>query len=153
MAFCDHCLKEIEEGTLCAECAAACGANAETTSVVSHSPSGAPQFYPQFTVQPAPPAVEEKRFEIPLTVTQLPADLKPLGAWGFFGYGLLFLIPLVGLIFAVVFALGGTSRVCLKNYARAVLLAWLFTLVLAAGVAAALWYFSVDVTAWLNAYV
>jgi len=153
VAFCDCCLKEIEEGTLCAECAAASTAGGETAPVVSHSASGAPQFHPQFAAPSAPPAAEEKRFPIPLTVAQLPYDLKPLGAWAFFGYGLLFLIPLVGLVLALVFALGGTSRVCLKNYARGVLLAWLFALVLAALAAGALWYFSADVTAWLNAHV
>ena len=153
MAFCERCLKEIEEGTLCAACAAENTDGGASAPVVSHSESGAPQFHPQFAAPSAPPAAEEKRFEIPLTVTQLPAHLKSLGAWGFFGYGLLFAIPLVGLVFALVFALGGTSRVCLKNYARAALLAWLFALVLAALAVAALWYFSADVTAWLNTYV
>lgn len=153
MAFCEHCLKEIEEGTLCAECAAAEVTCGETAPVVSHSESGAPQFHPQFIAPPAPPVTEEKRFEIPLSVTQLPPALKPLGAWGFLGYGLLFMIPLVGLVFALVFALGGTTRVCLKNYARGALLAWAFALISAAVAAGVLWYFSADVTAWLNAYV
>lgn len=153
VAFCEHCLKEIEEGTLCEACAAENTASGDAAAVVSHSASGAPQFHPQFTPPVALPVTEEKRFEIPLTVTQLPAHLKPLGAWGFFGYGLLFAIPLVGFVLALVFALGGTTRVCLKNYARGVLLAWLFALVIAAVTVGLLWYFSADVTAWLNTYV
>ena len=153
MAFCEHCLKEIEEGTLCVECAAANPVSGEAEAVVSHSETGAPQFHPQFMAPPPPPVSEPKRFEIPLTVSQLPAYLKPLGAWGFFGYGLLFLIPLGGWIFTLVFALGGTTRVCLKNYARAVLLVWLFTLVLAAAGVGVMWHFSADVAAWWNAYV
>lgn len=153
MAFCEHCLKEIEEGVLCAECAATTAASGDTAAVVSHSATGAPQFHPQFTAPPAPPVTEEKRFPIPLSVPQLPVHLKPLGAWGFFGYGVLFLIPLVGFVLALVFALGGTPRVCLKNYARGVLLTWLLALLLAALAVGALWLFSAEVAAWLNAYV
>lgn len=142
MAFCERCLKEIEEGVLCAECAAdgAVADTAETQAIVSHSASGAPQFHPQFTPPPAQPAVEEKRFEIPLTVTQLPTALKPLGAWGFVGYTLLFMLPLLGFVFVLVFALGGTQRVCLKNYARGVLLLWLLALVIAAVAVGLVWF-------------
>ncbi len=154
MAFCEQCLKEIDDGVLCEACAAEGLGTSETPETVcSHSPSGAPQFRPQFTPPPAPPVIEEKRFEIPLTVTQLPASLKPLGAWGFVGYSLLFMIPLVGWILALVFACGGTSRVCLKKFARGVLLLWLLGAV-AAAIAAGVWcFFSAEVTAWLNAYV
>lgn len=142
MAFCEHCLKEVPEGeVLCTECAAvqaAAAPPAAEEAAVSRSASGAPQFRVQFTPPPAPPVATEPRFEMPLTASQLPRELKPLGAWAFFGYGLLFMIPLVGLVVAIVFACGGTSRVCLKNYARSVLLAWLFALIAAAGAAALL---------------
>ncbi len=43
---------------------------------------------------------------------------KPISMWGYFGYQLLFCIPCVGFIFLIVFALGGTSNVNLKNFAR-----------------------------------
>ncbi len=144
MAFCEHCLKEIPEGVLCEECAAA--ANEEAPAVqecavpVARTASGAPQFHPQFTTPPAPPVTEEKRFQVPLTVTQLPPALKPLGAWGFVGYTLLFLIPLVGFVVALVFACGGTSRVCLKNYARGWLLSVVLLTVVLAAAGALAWY-------------
>lgn len=134
VAFCELCLKEIEEGTLCDECAA-CASDAapsetEMKAVVSRSASGAPQFSPQFAPLPTPPAVEAQRFEMPLTASQLPPILRPLSAWGFFGWGLLFAIPFVGFVVALVCACGGSSRVCVKNYARGVLLGWLFAAVL-----------------------
>ena len=49
---------------------------------------------------------------------QIPESYRPISAWGYFGYSLLFAIPLVGFILLLVFALGGTSNVNLKNYAR-----------------------------------
>ena len=38
--------------------------------------------------------------------------------WGYFGYELLFAIPLVGFIVLLVFAFGGTRNKNLKNFAR-----------------------------------
>ena len=152
VAFCESCLKEIEAGVLCAACAEA-QKGAENGALCSHSPSGAPQFHPQFTAPAALPAGEEKRFEMPLTAAQLPHDFKSLSAWGFVGYGLLFLIPLMGWVVAVMLACGATSRVCLKHYARGVLLSWALVLLVAAAVVGALWYGGVDIAAWWNAYV
>ena len=38
--------------------------------------------------------------------------------WGYFGLEILFSIPVIGFIFLVVFALGGTKNVNKKNFAR-----------------------------------
>ena len=53
-----------------------------------------------------------------LTEESLPAKFKPLGPWKYFWLEVLFGIPVVGFIFAVIFALGGGGNVNLKNYAR-----------------------------------
>jgi len=45
-------------------------------------------------------------------------EYKPIGAWGYVGYQILFSIPIVGFIVALVFALGGTTNINLKNYSR-----------------------------------
>lgn len=45
-------------------------------------------------------------------------DYRPVGMWAYFGYDILFAIPLVGLIILLVFACGGTRNVNLRNYAR-----------------------------------
>lgn len=46
-------------------------------------------------------------------------DYTPLSMWGYFGYNLLFAIPLIGWIFLLITALGGLSNnVNLRNYAR-----------------------------------
>ena len=59
---------------------------------------------------------------------QIPEEYRPIGAWAFFGWQLLFAIPLVGKIMILVFALGGTSSINLKNFARSYLIGWLLVL-------------------------
>lgn len=49
---------------------------------------------------------------------RVPAEYKPITAWGYFGYNILFAIPFVGFIFLLIYALGGNSNVNLRNYAR-----------------------------------
>ncbi len=48
----------------------------------------------------------------------IPAEYNPISAWGYFGWNVLFSIPCVGFIFLLVFALGGTKNINLRNYAR-----------------------------------
>ena len=38
--------------------------------------------------------------------------------WGYFGYEILFSLPIIGIILLIVFSLGGTKNVNLKNFAR-----------------------------------
>ena len=53
-----------------------------------------------------------------ITEDQLPAKYKPIGAWAYFGWTLLFSIPVAGLIVALVFAVGNTENINLRNFAR-----------------------------------
>lgn len=48
----------------------------------------------------------------------IPEELKPISMWGYFGYEILFSIPLIGLILLLVFSFGGTRNINLKNFAR-----------------------------------
>ena len=43
---------------------------------------------------------------------------RPIGAWGYFGYNILFSIPIVGQLILIIFALGGTGNVNVRSYAR-----------------------------------
>ena len=79
---------------------------------------------PQPTVAPVQPqsAPQPKVvFEQPQPTNVIPAKYKPIGAWGYVLYELLFAIPLVGFIFLLVFSLGGTKNENLKNFARSFL--------------------------------
>ena len=51
------------------------------------------------------------------TESDLPEKYRPLGAWAYFGYGLLFAIPIVGFICLIVFSLSDTN-INRRNYAR-----------------------------------
>lgn len=45
-------------------------------------------------------------------------DNTPIGAWGYFGYSILFNIPIIGFIIALTFALSSTGNINRRNYAR-----------------------------------
>ena len=47
----------------------------------------------------------------------IPYQYKPLGAWAYFGYELLFSIPIIGFILLIVFALSD-SNINRRNFAR-----------------------------------
>lgn len=61
---------------------------------------------------------------------RVPVEYKPIKAWGYFGYNILFAIPLVGFIFLLVYALGGTSNINLKNYARSFFCVFILSLII-----------------------
>lgn len=48
----------------------------------------------------------------------IPEEYRPISMWGYFGYQLLFSIPCVGFILLIIFAVGGTSNINLRNFAR-----------------------------------
>lgn len=62
----------------------------------------------------------------------VPSEYKPISMWGYFGYQLLFAIPCVGIIMLLVFALGGTSNINLKNFARSYFCWFIISIVLTA---------------------
>ena len=51
-------------------------------------------------------------------INNIPEKYRPISMWGYFGYQILFSIPIVGFVFLVVFALGGTKNVNKRNFAR-----------------------------------
>ena len=64
---------------------------------------------------------------------QIPEEYRPISMWGYFGYSLLFAIPLVGFILICVFSFGGTRNVNLKNYARS-FFCWFIVLLIILGI-------------------
>ena len=45
-------------------------------------------------------------------------EYKPIGMWGYLGYEILFSLPVVGIVFLLIFSLGGTKNINLRNFAR-----------------------------------
>lgn len=62
---------------------------------------------------------------------EIPPEYKPLSGWAYFGWQLLFAIPLVGFILLIVFACGGTHNINLRNFARSYFCALLIGAILA----------------------
>lgn len=56
--------------------------------------------------------------------SNIPREYKPISAWGYFGYNLLFSIPIIGLIFLIVFSFD-SSNINRKNYARSFFIIYL----------------------------
>ena len=47
----------------------------------------------------------------------IPEKYRPISAWGYFGYNLLFMLPIAGLILLIVFSFDN-SNINRRNYAR-----------------------------------
>jgi len=60
------------------------------------------------------------------TTPRIPEDYEPISMWGYFGYQILFAIPVIGWIAIAVFALTASNH-NLRNFARSqfcVLIIW-----------------------------
>ena len=60
----------------------------------------------------------------------VPANLRPISAWGYVGYQLLFSIPLVGFILLIVFSFDD-SNINRRNFARSYFAVFLLGIILA----------------------
>lgn len=72
-------------------------------------------------------------------INQIPEEYKPISMWGYFGYEILFAIPIIGFILLLVFSFGGTRNKNLKNFARSyfcflIIVVILILILIAAGV-------------------
>ncbi len=50
-------------------------------------------------------------------IEALPKKYRPLGAWSYFWYGVLFCVPVVGFVFLIIFSLAG-GNVARRSFAR-----------------------------------
>ena len=75
------------------------------------------QSWQQPRQQPVAPAAPVTPVNVYMNANQLPAQYQPLSAWAYFGYFLLYCIPVVGFIFLIVFALSD-DNINRRNHAR-----------------------------------
>ncbi len=57
-------------------------------------------------------------------------DTTPISMWGYLGYLIILAIPCVNLICAIIFAVGGSKNVNLRNFGRGQLLYFALSLIL-----------------------
>jgi hypothetical protein len=50
-------------------------------------------------------------------MNNIPSEYRPLSAWEYFGYTLLFNLPIIGIIFLIIYAVDG-SNINRRNFAR-----------------------------------
>lgn len=62
--------------------------------------------------------------------SNIPPEYQPISMWGYFAYTLLFWIPMIGWIIALVFAFGATSNINVRNFARSFFCTFLILVVL-----------------------
>ncbi len=110
--YCNHCGTQMEDN---AAFCPTCGASAQPEQPVA-----------------APAPVVKKPTEF--TPDMLPEAYRPLSPWAYFGLQILFAIPIVGLIFLIIFSFK-RSNYTRRNFARSywcglILVAALFVLIL-----------------------
>ena len=68
---------------------------------------------------PVQPVYQQQNPYQPQTITEnmLPPQFRPLSPWAYFGYTILFTIPLIGFILLIVFSVD-SSNINRRNFAR-----------------------------------
>ncbi|MGI6317037.1 MAG: hypothetical protein ACOX17_10320 [Christensenellales bacterium] len=64
-----------------------------------------------------------------------PAKFRPLSPWAYFGYGLLYSVPLLGLVMLIIHSISG-ANINRRNYARSYWCVYVITAIAAAILAA-----------------
>ena len=116
MSICKSCGAEVPEGNkFCANCGKPVdGEQNETTGGIQ---TGMPNSW---------------QYREPQRITEdmLPPEYKPLSAWAYFGYNILFSIPIVGFILLIVFACSTTNNVNLRKYARSFFISMILAIII-----------------------
>lgn len=111
--FCSNCGKEVKpEAKFCDSCGHPIQAIRQESEPAPEPPR--PVIVPEPEPQPEP---ERISVSAPTEEPTVPEENRPLGPWAYFGYGLLFSIPVIGFILLIVFSFAG-KNVNRKNFAR-----------------------------------
>jgi len=129
---CPKCGAEVAAGSrFCTSCGQSMAASQPAPAPAAAQPAPAPVSAPAAAQQPirqyaapqqqyaqAQPQPQYNIYSnVPVTEANLPPQYKPISAWGYFGLGILFAIPIVGLVFLIVFSFNN-NNINRRNYAR-----------------------------------
>ncbi len=85
-----------------------CGNELSGSKFCTHCGAAAPAFEP-----PVPPPIAPKY----VTEAKIPQAYKPMSPWAYFGFQLLFSLPVIGFVLLIVFSLDD-NNIHLRNFAR-----------------------------------
>lgn len=124
MKYCQNCGAQMDDYCVsCPNCGRALYASLNTSA-----PNPAAGGYPQPGYQPPPVYMVQNAQQ------QIPPQYTPLSAWAYFGYELLFAIPLVGFILLIVFSFSD-SNINRRNFARSYFCVYVIMIIVAVVVA------------------
>ena len=122
--FCTHCGATIPMQT------AAPAANETFAQAAPGSPQQ-PNYPPQQSYQQPvnPPYQQPAAQSYPAAPQQIPMQYRPLSPWAYFGYSLLFSIPVLGFILLLVFSFSN-ENINRRNYARSFFIGFILVLII-----------------------
>ncbi|MCD8134178.1 MAG: zinc-ribbon domain-containing protein [Clostridiales bacterium] len=106
--YCGQCGKKNKESAMFCEY---CGAKLEVSGRSAENTAGAAPDPVRVNYKQAPPG--GMKFD----ENNIPEEYRPITMWGYFGYEILFAIPIVGWILVIVFSITAKNH-NLKNFAR-----------------------------------
>lgn len=110
---CKNCGAPLSEGTrFCYNCGAEV-----VEEVMQPQYDTQPQHYaqPQYNAQPQYAA--QPRYQQPFTEQDLPEQYRPLSPWAYWGLSILYTVPIVGLIFMIIFSFN-SGNIHRRNFTR-----------------------------------
>ncbi|MDO4815110.1 MAG: zinc ribbon domain-containing protein [Bacillota bacterium] len=102
---CKNCGAPLAEGTKFCH---SCGAEV-AEEVVQPRYEAQPQCQPSIVVQP--------QYQRPFTEQDLPEQYRPLSAWAYWGLSILYMVPIVGFVFMIVFSFN-SGNIHRRNFTR-----------------------------------
>lgn len=113
---CERCGKENDERS---KFCTGCGTPMTKADLTNNAPSGNKNFNTEKINNSTQDVYGGQRGPQKVYVqNSVPESHTPISMWGYLGYEILFSIPCVGIICLIIFSLGGTSNVNVRNFAR-----------------------------------
>ena len=116
--FCPKCGTEVsDDKAFCPECGNPLKSQAQQTSGAQQAAGAQQASGGQQTAGAQNGARPHPQVQFQSDTVVLPDEYKPISMWGYFGYEILFSIPIVGFIVLIVLSINGKNQ-NVKNFAR-----------------------------------
>lgn len=131
--ICPNCKAELTENQkFCTVCGQPVTLPAQNTEPANNSASSAEYVnHQQSAYKPAyqqPPVYTRPTYTQPAPQSDYTPQYKPLSPWAYFGYTILFVIPVIGFILLLVFSFSD-SNINRRNFARSYFCAFLIAII------------------------